>query len=88
MDYVPVLTPSSFRSRNRKAGVRASYRVVIEKDRQNIQTLYWGGSLEETRRIAEKIACKRAADGLRIFELGGSEVCFEEIPFGGSSEDL
>jgi hypothetical protein len=86
MDYVPALTSFSFRSQNRKAGVRASYRVVIEKDGQ-IQTLYWAGSLEETRRIARKIACKRAADGLRIFELGGAEVCFEERPFGGASED-
>jgi hypothetical protein len=65
-----------------------SYRIVIEKDGQNIQTLYWGGSLAETRRIARKIACKYAADGLRIFELGGAEVCFEQRPFGGGSEDL
>jgi hypothetical protein len=65
-----------------------SYRVVIEKDGQNIQTLYWGGSLEETRRIARKMACKYAADSLRIFELGGDEVCFEPRPFGDASEDL
>jgi hypothetical protein len=65
-----------------------SYRVVIEKDGQDIQTLYWGGSLEETRRIARKIARKSGADGLRIFELGGAEVCFEQRPFGGASEDL
>ena len=64
------------------------YRVVIERDGQNIQTLYWGGSLEETRSIARKIACKYAADALRIFELGGAEICFEQRPFGGASEDL
>jgi hypothetical protein len=64
-----------------------TYRVVIEKDGQNVQTLYWGGSLEETRRIARKIARKSAADVLRIFELGGAEICFEECPFGGASED-
>ena len=64
-----------------------SYRVVIEKDGQNIQTLYWGGSLEETRRVARKLACKYAADGLRIFELAGAELCFEQRPFGGASED-
>jgi hypothetical protein len=64
-----------------------SYRVVIEKDGQNIQTLYWGGSLQETRRIARKIACKYAADGLRIFELDGAEVSFEQRPFGDASED-
>jgi hypothetical protein len=65
-----------------------SYQVVIEKDGQNIQTLYWGGSLEETRRIARKIAGKYAADALRIFELGGLEICFEQRPFGGASENL
>jgi hypothetical protein len=65
-----------------------SYQVVIEKGGQNIQTLYWGGSLEETRRIARKIACKYAADALRIFELSGLEICFEQRPFGGASEDL
>jgi hypothetical protein len=30
----------------------------------------------------------RAADCLRIFELGGAVVCFEQPPFGGASEDL
>jgi len=65
-----------------------SYRVVIEKDGENIQTFYWGGSLEETRRIARKMARDSAADILRIFELGGSEICCEKRPFGGASEDL
>ena len=65
-----------------------TYRVVIEKDGRNIKRLYWAGSLEETRRLARKIACKYAADGLRIFELGGAEVCFEQGPFGGASEEL
>lgn len=64
-----------------------SYRIVIEKDGQNIQTLYWGGSLEETRKIARKMACKSAADGLRIFEFSGAEVYFEQRPFGVASED-
>jgi hypothetical protein len=65
-----------------------SYRVVIQKDGHNIQTLYWAGSLEETRTLARKIASKYAADDLRIFELGGAEVCFEQHPFRGGSEDL
>lgn len=64
-----------------------SYRVVIEKDGENMQTLYWGGSLEEARGIARKLARKSAADVLRIFELGGAEICFEESPFCGGSED-
>jgi hypothetical protein len=62
------------------------YRVVIRKDGHNIQRLYWAGSLQETRGLARKIACKYAADDLRIFELGGDEVCFEQRPFGGASE--
>jgi hypothetical protein len=58
------------------------YRVVIEKEGRNIPTLYWAESLEETRRLARDIACKYAADGLRIFEFGGVEVCFEQRPLG------
>ena len=65
-----------------------TYRVVIEKDGRDIKRLYWAGSLEETRRLARKITRKYAADGLRIFELGGDEVCFEQSPFGGASEEL
>ena len=65
-----------------------AYRVVIEKDGRNIKRLYWAGPLEETRRLARKIACKYAADGLRIFELGGAEVCIEQGPFGGASEEV
>ena len=63
-----------------------TYRIVIEKDGRNIRRLYWAGSLEETRRLARKIACKYVADGLRIFELGGAEVCFEQGPFGCALE--
>ena len=65
-----------------------TYRVVIQKDGRNVQTLYWTGSLEETRGLARKIACKYAADDLRIFELGGHEVCFEQRPFADASEDF
>jgi hypothetical protein len=64
------------------------YRVVIQKDGRNIQRLYWAGSLEETRVLARKIAYKYAADDIRIFEVGGDEVCFEQRPFGDASEDF
>jgi hypothetical protein len=63
------------------------YEVVIKKDGHHIQRLYWAGTLEETQRLARKMACKLAADDLRIFELGGVEVCFEQRPFGCTSED-
>ena len=59
-----------------------TYLIVIEKDGRNSPRLYLAGSLDETRRLARKIACKYVADGLRIFELGGAEVCFERAPFG------
>jgi hypothetical protein len=88
MDYVPALTSFSFRVADENWRTLVSYRVAIQKDGQDLQTLYWGGSLEETRRIARRIACMRAADCLRIFELGGAVVCFEQPPFGGASEDL
>jgi hypothetical protein len=61
-----------------------TYRIVIEKDGLNIRRLYWAGPLQETRRLARKIAFKYAADGLRIFELGGAEVCFEQGPLEAS----
>lgn len=66
-----------------------SYRIVIQKNGSNIQTLYWTGSLEETRSLARKIACEYEADTLRIFELKGeAEVCSEERPFGCASDDF
>jgi hypothetical protein len=48
------------RPTRRPAAASATVRIEPRKDGQNIQTLYWGGSLEEARRIARKIACKHA----------------------------
>ena len=57
------------------------YRVVIQKDGRDIGTLYWNGSLEETKRLARQIAVKREADAFRIFDSSAAEVGSEKRPF-------
>ena len=63
-----------------------NYRVVLQSNGRDIETLYWSGSLEETRVLAREIALKCGADGFRIFEFsnGNSEVCVERRPFEGA----
>ena len=57
------------------------YRVVIQKDGRDVGTLYWNGSLEETKRLARQIAVKREADAFRIFDSSDAEVGSEKRPF-------
>ena len=63
-----------------------NYRVVLRSDRRDIETLYWSGSLEETRVMAREIALKCEADGFRILAFSNckSEVCVERRPFEGA----
>ena len=58
------------------------YQVVFND--RDIETLYWTGSLDETLRLARKIAVECAADAFRIIEFpdSGAEVYSEEGPFG------
>jgi hypothetical protein len=57
------------------------YRVLIQKDGRDIGTLYWNGSLEETRRLATQIAIKCEGDAFRIFDFTDAELASEKGPF-------
>ena len=46
----------------------ATYQVVFRREGHNIETIYWTGSLEETRELARRIAITLAADDFRIIE--------------------
>jgi hypothetical protein len=58
------------------------YEVVLQCNGQEIETIYWSGSLEEVINLARTIALKCEADRFRIIEFagGGAEVCSEEAP--------
>jgi hypothetical protein len=64
-----------------------SYRVDFQKDGRDIGTLYWKGSLEETRRLATHIAIKVNADDFRISDLSDAEVDSEKRPFQDQRSD-
>jgi hypothetical protein len=52
------------------------YEVVLLRNGEEIQTLYWNGFLQETVNLARTIAVKCEADRFRIIEVadGGAEV--------------
>jgi hypothetical protein len=56
------------------------YEAVLLRNGEEIQTLYWNGSLQETVNLARTIALKCEADQFRIIEVadGGAEVRSEE----------
>jgi hypothetical protein len=56
------------------------YEAVLLRNGEEIQTLYWNGSLQETVNLARTIAFKCEADQFRIIEVadGGAEVRSEE----------
>lgn len=58
-----------------------SYRVIFQRDGGDIGTLYWNGSLEETRRLATQIAIRCEADTFRILDSTDAEVSSEKCPF-------
>jgi hypothetical protein len=45
-----------------------SYQIVFQREGHRIETIYWTGSLEETRELAKRIACRLAADDMQIIE--------------------
>ena len=45
-----------------------SYQVVFQRECHHIETVYWTGSLEETRELARRIAIQLAANDFRIIE--------------------
>ena len=48
-----------------------SYRIVFQRQGHDIETLYWRGSAEETRRLARGITFRCGADGFRMVEFAG-----------------
>jgi hypothetical protein len=56
------------------------YEAVLLRNGEEIQTLYWNGSLQETVNLARTIALKCEADRFRIIEFAdsGAEVRSEE----------
>ena len=56
------------------------YEAVLLRNGEEIQTLYWNGSLQETVNLARTIALKYEADRFRVIELAdsGSERRLEE----------
>jgi hypothetical protein len=56
------------------------YEAVLLRNGEEIRTLYWNGSLQETVNLARTIALKCEADRFRIIELAdsGAEVRLEE----------
>jgi hypothetical protein len=49
-----------------------SCEVVFQREGYDVETLYWAGSMEEVRELAEEIAFKGGADTYRIVEFSGS----------------
>jgi hypothetical protein len=56
------------------------YEAVLLRNGEEIQTLYWNGSLQETVNLARTISLKCEADRFRIIEFAdsGAEVRSEE----------
>ena len=56
------------------------YEAVLLRNGEEIQTLYWNGSLQETVNLARAIAAKCEADRFRIIEVadGDAELRSEE----------
>ena len=56
------------------------YKIVVQRNDREIDTLYWNASLEETISLAREISIKCEADRFRVIELAdsGAEVRLEE----------
>jgi hypothetical protein len=49
-----------------------SCEVVFQREGYDVETLYWSGSKEEVRELAEEIAFRSGADTYRIIEFSDS----------------
>ena len=54
-----------------------SCEVVFQREGCDVETLYWVGSIEEVRELAEQIAFRGGADTYRIVELSGRRPQYE-----------
>jgi hypothetical protein len=48
-----------------------SCEVVFQREGYDVETLYWAGSMEEVRELAEEIAFRGGADTYRIVDFSG-----------------
>ena len=71
--------PSERNCRVRRVA-RMSYKVSFQKNGREIETLYWNGSLEETRRLATQVAIECKADAFQIFDSTDTETPLETHP--------
>ena len=47
------------------------YEVVFQREGYDVELLYWAGSMEEVRELAQEIAFRGGADAYRIVEFSG-----------------
>jgi hypothetical protein len=50
-----------------------SCEVVFQREGYDVETLYWSGSMEEVRELAEEIALKGGAETYRIVEFSDND---------------
>ena len=50
-----------------------SCEVVFQRDGYDVERLYWSGSMQEVRELAEEIALRGGADTYRIVEFSDSD---------------
>jgi hypothetical protein len=48
-----------------------SCEIVFQREGCDVETLYWSGSMEEVRELAQEIAFRGGADTYRIVEFSG-----------------
>jgi hypothetical protein len=49
-----------------------NYEIVLQRGGYDVETLFWAGSVEEVRELAEEIAFRGGADTYRIVEFSGA----------------
>jgi hypothetical protein len=49
-----------------------NYEIVLQRGGYDVETLFWAGSMEEVRELAEEIAFRGGADTYRIVEFSGA----------------
>ena len=56
-----------------------SCEVVFQREGYDVETLYWAGSIEEARELAEEIAFSGGADTYRIVEFSGGRQGYDHL---------
>ena len=56
-----------------------SCEIVFQREGYDVETLYWAGSMEEVRELAQEIAFRGGADTYRIVEFSGIAVASDRL---------